>query len=85
VDRQETYPTLLLSLDGRTYWLFQYRFYWENDDLDADQVYALLVTGQQREQRRIDRVQAMVSMGLRPQGQAYRRDSQPLKSIYCEY
>ena len=74
---QETYPQSLMTMNGRTYWYFQDRFYSENDGLDADQVHALLVTRQQREQRRIDRAQAMVSMGLQPQDQTYRRDVIP--------
>lgn len=77
LDRQRTYPQSLLTMNGRTYWQFQDRFYWENDGLTADQVYALLVTRQQREQKRIDRAQAMVSMGLEPQDQARRRDLIP--------
>ena len=62
--QQETYPLRLATVRGRTYWQFQGRFYWENDGLDADQVHALLVTRQQREQRRIERAQAMVAMGM---------------------
>ena len=65
------------DVNVRTYWYFQDRFYSENDGLNADQVHALLLTRQQREQRRIDRAQAMVSMGLRRQEQAYRRDVIP--------
>ena len=74
---QETYPQSLMTVSGRTYWYFQDRFYSENDGLNADQVQPLLLTRQQREQRRIDRAQATVSMGLRRQEQAYRRDVIP--------
>jgi hypothetical protein len=74
---QETYPQSLMTMNGRTYWYFQDRFYSENDGLDADQVHALLVTRQQREQRRIDRAQAMVSMGLQPQDQDPRPPPRP--------
>ena len=63
--------------EGAYYWHFQDRFYSENDGLTADQVYALLLTRQQREQRRIDRAQAIVSMGLQRQEQAHRRDVIP--------
>ena len=74
---QKTYPQSLMTVKGRTYWHFQDRFYSENNGLTADQVQALLLTRQQREQRRIDRAQAIVSMGLQPQEQAHRRDMIP--------
>jgi hypothetical protein len=75
--QQQSYPARIATVNGRTYWHFHDRFYWENDDLDADQVYALLVTRQQRDQRRIERAQAMVVMGMEPQDQARRRDVIP--------
>lgn len=52
------------SEKGRTYWHFQGRWYWDNDDLDYRQVYALIVTRSQREQAKVERAQAMVAMGL---------------------
>jgi 5-methylcytosine-specific restriction endonuclease McrA len=64
--RQQTYPVVLIQLNERTYWQFQDRFYWENDDLDAEAVYALLVTKQQRERRRVERAVATVAMGAQP-------------------
>jgi hypothetical protein len=50
---QESDPQSLMTVSGRTYSYFQDRFYSENDGLNADQLHALLVTRQQREQRRI--------------------------------
>ena len=64
--QQETYPVVVARVNERTYWQFQGRYYWENDDLEADAVYALLVTKQQREQRRVERAVAMVAMGAEP-------------------
>lgn len=65
-DRQRNQPVLICGYGGRNYWQFQDRFYSENDSLRADQVHALLVTRQQREQRRIDLAQATVSAGRLP-------------------
>ncbi|WP_434744386.1 HNH endonuclease [Streptomyces sp. A-14] len=59
-------PYRLVTNQGRTYWWFQDRFYWENDQLAEDEVFALLVTRQQREQQRIDRAMSMVAMGEEP-------------------
>ncbi len=64
--RQLTHPVLVLSAGDRHLWQFQNRFYWDNDGLTSDQVYALLVTRGQRERQRIERAQAMVAMGAAP-------------------
>lgn len=74
---QRSFPVHVVRIDGRTYWQFQERFYWENDGLDARQVHALVVTQQQREQGRVERAQAMVATGLAPQNQKRRRDVIP--------
>ncbi|MEV4879419.1 HNH endonuclease [Streptomyces cyaneofuscatus] len=64
--QQHVHPFPLTTGGGRTLWWFQDRFYWDNAHLSEDEVYALLVTRQQREQRRIDRAVAMVAMGEEP-------------------
>jgi HNH endonuclease len=74
---QRTYPVKVCTEGERTYWHFQDRFYWENEGLDADEVHALLVSEQQRKRGRVERAQAMVAMGMEPQGQARRRDVIP--------
>jgi hypothetical protein len=68
--RQQGQPVRVLSTSDRNLWQFQGRFYWDNDRLDASQVYALLVTRGQRERQRIERAQAMVAMGSVPRQQA---------------
>jgi hypothetical protein len=47
------------------------------DDLDANEVHALLVAQQDRQRGRIERAQAMVAMGMEPQDQSRRRDVIP--------
>jgi len=78
---QQEYPLRLPKIGERRYWQFQDRVYWESEDLDADEVYALLVSQQQREQGRkrgrIERAKAMVAMGMQPQDQPQRRDVIP--------
>jgi hypothetical protein len=74
---QQEYPLRLPKIGERRYWEFRDRIYWENEDLTADEVYALLVSRQQRDRGRIERAQAMVAMGMRPQDQAQRRDVIP--------
>jgi hypothetical protein len=67
--RQQNEPVLVLSTADRHLWQFQSRFYWDNDGLNASQIYALLVTRGMREQQRIERAQAVVAMGSLPRGQ----------------
>lgn len=61
------YPVCFGRVDGRSYWLFQNRWHWENDGLSQEQVYALLVTRDQRNVARINRAQSMVAMQQAPQ------------------
>ena len=66
MERQLQYPVLVLKIDERTYWMFQNKFYWENEDLTAEQVYALLVAQQQRRRRQIETAQQIVAVGSEP-------------------
>ena len=68
LEEQREVPYRLLCIGERTYWRFEDRFYWDNDGLDRDQVYALLVTRQRREQSRIERAQAMVAQDFEGSG-----------------
>ena len=61
-----TFPVRWARIGERTYYEFQGKFYWDNDDLTTEQVHALLVTRGQQQQRRIDRAQAMVAIGAQP-------------------
>ncbi len=76
-ESQRRHPVCILCVNERNYWYFQDRFHWENEGLQADQVHALLVTKQQRQQGRIERAQAMVAMGGLPQPRGTRRDIIP--------
>jgi len=61
-------PVPVGRVGERAFWWFQNRFYWDNDDLTQQEVYALLITRQQRERQRIQMAQATVAIGavLRP-------------------
>jgi hypothetical protein len=59
---QANSPWRVGRIDQRTYWLFRGKFYWDNDNLNREAIYALLVTRQQRETQRIDRAQQTVAM-----------------------
>jgi hypothetical protein len=53
--------------DGRRrYWWFRGRFWWEEDDLDADDVTALVLERERRRERRLERARAGLAGGLGP-------------------
>jgi HNH endonuclease len=64
--QQQEYPTLVMKVGERTYWMFQDKFYWENENLTDSQVYALIVTRQQRRARQIETAEQIVAIGSEP-------------------
>jgi 5-methylcytosine-specific restriction endonuclease McrA len=65
--QEERAPVAVGRVGERSYWWFQRRFYSDNDGLSQSQIYALLITRQQREQQRIAIAQATVAVGATPQ------------------
>jgi hypothetical protein len=61
-----SHPVTFGQVGERAYWLFQNRWHWDNDGLTAEQIYALLVTRDQRVQQRINRAQSIVAMQQQP-------------------
>ncbi|MFF5792313.1 HNH endonuclease [Paeniglutamicibacter sp. NPDC012692] len=70
---QKQRPVALITVGDRRYWQFQNRIYWENDNLKPTEVYALIVTREQRNRRYIDHAQMTVAAGSAPRGTAARR------------
>ncbi|MDQ0826932.1 5-methylcytosine-specific restriction endonuclease McrA [Arthrobacter sp. B2I5] len=64
---------LIIISNGRRYWQFQNRFYWEAEQLSPDEVYALVVTREQRKRQHIDRAQATVAVSAAPRGATVRQ------------
>ncbi|MGP8066474.1 MAG: HNH endonuclease, partial [Acidimicrobiales bacterium] len=65
--QEERAPVAVGRVGERSYWWFQHRFYSDNDGLSQSEIYALLITRQQREQQRIAIAQATVAVGAMPQ------------------
>jgi 5-methylcytosine-specific restriction endonuclease McrA len=57
------WPGYVAELEGRWYWAHAGRIFSDNDGLTQQQVWALLLTRDQREQRKVDRAIAMVHHG----------------------
>lgn len=62
----DQYPVLFLRIHPRNYWLFRRLWYWEDNGLNSAEIYALLVTRQQRETARVRRAQQIVAMDYAP-------------------
>lgn len=57
-------PVFVVDVGTRAYWWFEDRFYWDNDNLEPQEIYALLRTRAERERARIDRAVATVAHGV---------------------
>jgi 5-methylcytosine-specific restriction endonuclease McrA len=51
-------PVALIQAEGRQWWWFRDCFYWEDDDLTAADVMALVVQRERRKQRKLERAHA---------------------------
>ncbi|MFF2556678.1 HNH endonuclease [Nocardia sp. NPDC058058] len=60
------HPVLVATIGDRAYWLFNGKWFWDNDSMTPDQVYAMLITREQRRQAQINRAQATVAMSQSP-------------------
>jgi hypothetical protein len=61
---QAEQPVALLEADGRRWWWFRDCFYWEDDDLSAHDVMALVVEREQRKRRKLERAHAALHREL---------------------
>jgi hypothetical protein len=55
---QQTQPSRLMAAKGKTYWWFQDRVFWDNEDLDAEDILALIRERDRRKQRKLERARA---------------------------
>ena len=58
---QAVRPVALLEQDGRTYWAFEDRIWWEDDDLTSADVLALVRDRQRRATRTLERAHAALA------------------------
>jgi hypothetical protein len=54
-------PVLVAELSARRYWLYLDRFYWEDDELDVQDVEALVRERELRKQRALDRARGLLA------------------------
>jgi hypothetical protein len=77
LDDQQEFTIYITSVGDRQYWMFQGRFFWDDEDLDCDQVTALLVTKAQRRGAEIERAQQIHAVGSAPRQQGQIRGAIP--------
>lgn len=61
------YPQSVITSDDRTLWLYQNKFYWENDGLDADEIYAVITARDVRSQNSVSRAKSIAGLATAPQ------------------
>jgi 5-methylcytosine-specific restriction endonuclease McrA len=69
---QEERPVALFEREGRTYWAFERRIFWEDDELAAADVLALVRQRQRRARRTLERAHAALA------GEAAERRREPI-------
>jgi 5-methylcytosine-specific restriction endonuclease McrA len=64
ISYQQHTPVHVMSeiASGRRWWMYCGEFYWENDELTAEEVRVLVLDRQQQRQKRIDRATARVAV-----------------------
>jgi 5-methylcytosine-specific restriction endonuclease McrA len=63
---QQRQPVPVLQHERRRWWWFKDRFYWEDEGLDAEDVYALLVERERRKRRQLQRAHANLAQETAP-------------------
>jgi HNH endonuclease len=69
---QAVRPIELFEREGRTYWLFEDRVVWEDDELESEDVLALVRERQRRADRKLERAHAALA------GEVAERRRQPI-------
>jgi 5-methylcytosine-specific restriction endonuclease McrA len=73
--QQELRPVELFTRNGRTYWVFEDRVFWEDGDLSSEDVLALVRQRRRREQRTLERAHAaLAGEAAEPRRQPIPRD-----------
>jgi 5-methylcytosine-specific restriction endonuclease McrA len=74
-EQRDTAVAVLEAPGGRTYWWCMGRFFWEDDGLSPDDVFALVYERNHRAERRLARAHQTVALGQAPP--APRRETIP--------
>ncbi len=63
---QENQAVAVMTVDSRQYWWCRGRFYWEDEALSAEDVFALVYERERRKDRQLERARAVVTTDALP-------------------
>jgi 5-methylcytosine-specific restriction endonuclease McrA len=66
LERQAVEPVPMIQAEGRQYWLYRGRAYWEDDGLSEEDVAALVHERDRKKQRQLDRAHSVTSASAHP-------------------
>lgn len=61
---QNESPVPVMRFNSKVWWMFQDEFYWEDDNLDPEEVKALILARHHQKKRKIERAKAIVSQDV---------------------
>jgi hypothetical protein len=76
-----THPVCFVRVGERTYWRLDSRWFWDNEGLTANEVYAVIATRDQRRKESINRAQSTVAMAVKPTPQVRGAISEDVKQL----
>jgi 5-methylcytosine-specific restriction endonuclease McrA len=66
-EAQQVHPVLVGYAEGRTWWWFHDRFWWEDEGLSDEDVKALVLERERRQRRKLERAHAAMHQVLAPE------------------
>jgi 5-methylcytosine-specific restriction endonuclease McrA len=66
-EAQQVHPVLVGYAEGRTWWWFHDRFWWEDEGLSDEDVKALVLERERRQRRKLERAHAAMHQDLAPE------------------
>lgn len=76
-EAQQSDPVQLAVVGPRRYWWFRDCIYWEDDDLEQEDVKALILDRERKKQRQLDRAHSLMAKDTEPPSQARVREGIP--------
>lgn len=67
LSKSDDYPVLFLWVETKKLWRFQGYWYWAEDSIDAEEVFAILTAREIRAKQSIDRAKTIAGMATQPQ------------------
>lgn len=66
LSNSDSYPTLFVSSDERSYWRYQGKWWVDNEGLGSDDIFALITARQKRSEQSLRRAHSLATMSEEP-------------------